>query len=213
MRLSLDGVWFRFAGWQGNYDTQPWSITLTFESELATLMRQQDEPFKWSRGKGTRLGFIHNLAVRAQNRDLSDRGILTFTTYSPDPFAKEDVAKIKDADRKKGLSKSAHLTIKGNAINAEQRRNLEISSPRPRSRTRPSGLPRDARRRDRRERLPGHPQLGRAPTTAASSKASSRAPTRSSRSATRRAWRTTSSSAARASRRAARSSSPRATPT
>jgi hypothetical protein len=127
MRLNLDGVWFRFAGAQGNYDAQPWSITLTFESELATLMRLVDDPFKWSRGKGTRLGFIHNLAVRAQNRDLSDRGILTFTTYSPDPFAKEDVAKVKDPDRKKGLSSSAHLTIKGNAINAEQRRNLTIS--------------------------------------------------------------------------------------
>jgi cell wall-associated NlpC family hydrolase len=113
MRLSLDGVWFRFAGASGNYDAQPWSITLTFEAELATLMRNQTGFIKTSRGANSRAQFIHRLASASAVQDLSDRGISTFGTYSPDPTHKEAVAKVKEEDRKKGLSSSAHLTIRG----------------------------------------------------------------------------------------------------
>lgn len=125
--LSLDGVFFRFAGVSFNYAIPPWTVTLTFEAELATLMRQQTKAVKSSRGKQTRLAFIRRLANTAQIGALSDRGVNTFGIFMPDVDHRDPVAKAQPATRQKGISPHAHLTIDGVQIDAEQRRNITIA--------------------------------------------------------------------------------------
>jgi hypothetical protein len=126
MRLSFDGVYFRFAGCQFNYDEPPWSSVLTFESEAATLMRLADKPMKSRRGQVTRALFIYNMAIAARGGAFSTDP-LEFQILSADPFQKQDIAKVKDDNRDKGISPQTHLTIKGLRITPEQRRNITIS--------------------------------------------------------------------------------------
>lgn len=133
-RLVLDGVYFRLAGASGNYDTTPWSITLTFEAEVATLMRLKHTPIKWRRGHttagiGTRAGFIRELAYRSDPLQPGLVGVLqSFVVFIPPGTDKKDpVAKPKEPDRSKGLHPNANLTIKGDPIDAHQRRNLTIA--------------------------------------------------------------------------------------
>jgi hypothetical protein len=79
----------------------------------------------------------------------------------PRPVPQGSVAKVKEEDRKKGLSSSAHLTIKGRTGSPRSSAATSRSrSPRPRSERERARLPVDARRRDRRERVQRDPQPG-----------------------------------------------------
>jgi cell wall-associated NlpC family hydrolase len=130
-RLTLDGIFFRLAGASGNYAAPPWSVTLTFESEVATFMRLADKPIKWRRGHttagiGTRAGFIRELAWKSQpgSFGLNPRLVVHIP---PGTDTTDPVAKPKEPNRSKGLHKNANLTIEGDPIDAEQRRQLSIA--------------------------------------------------------------------------------------
>lgn len=125
--LTLDGVFFRLAGVNFNYATPPWTITLTFESELASLMRQKTRAVKSSRNHMSRLAFISYLANLSQVSLTRDQGLAGFGIFTPDATKKDPVAKAQPAERKKGISASAHVTINGVQITADQRRNITIS--------------------------------------------------------------------------------------
>lgn len=125
-RLELDGVSFRFAGSEGRYDVAPFTHVLTFEDELATLMRVQTAALKVSRGQDTRAEFIGRLATVAVRR-ASVPFSRTGRFFSPQAGQKQTIKAPSTKGRVKGISPNKHLTVKGAPMDAEQRKNAEAA--------------------------------------------------------------------------------------
>lgn len=123
LRLDFDGVAFRFAGVSLRYDTPPWTVQLTLESELATIMRLADEALKTSRGAGSRIEFVRRMFTEAYKHSPWR----PHAFYGPATSGKDPIEKPDDADRNKGLSKSAKLTVKGVPMNSTQRKHATIA--------------------------------------------------------------------------------------
>lgn len=125
-RLTLDGISFMLAGSEGNYDSLPWSNTITFEDEMATIMRRRTEPIKVSRGQDTRAEFEGRLVQaslrRADtpfNKQIKDR------FFSPQASQKQAQEEPDEDGREKGFAKGKHLTVKGVKADSEQLAVLE----------------------------------------------------------------------------------------
>lgn len=135
MRLVLDGRFFRLAGVQGNYDEKPYSITLTFEDEIAALMRAVNEALSFPRNlprieaDGTRRGTTRSdfLGLMVAKAQVKSKIVINY--WSPEGGQKRRI-KTPDAvttgNRKKGLSNRT-LYIKGTRATATQRRNITIA--------------------------------------------------------------------------------------
>lgn len=125
-RMVIDGIAFRLVGVQPTYNASQRQIVLTFEDEIAVLLRKHHGPKRfrrgdWHKGADTRASVLWDLHVEA--------GVgARFMT--PDVFAKQpvkgssDVAQAKA--RKRGLANKGSLTIKGFRADATQLRFLEI---------------------------------------------------------------------------------------
>lgn len=121
-RLTLDGAFFRLAGVSGSYDAQQGSLTITFEDEIAAFMRQATDPIKSSRGIMTRAEAMHWAARRAMRR-----AHVHFGFFSPQEGQRQPIAAPDKEQAKKGIHRDKHFTIKGEAPNDEQRRNVETA--------------------------------------------------------------------------------------
>jgi cell wall-associated NlpC family hydrolase len=119
-RLELDGAFFRLAGVSGQYDSPPWTITLTFENEIAALMRHMTSPVKWSRGTVTRAEVIHILA----RRTMRAHGV-QFGYFSPQEGQRQPQAKPDTEQATKGIHPNKQLTVQGSPASREQRKNME----------------------------------------------------------------------------------------
>lgn len=128
-RLNLDGVSFMLAGSEGNYDSLPWSNTITFEDEMATIMRRRTEATKVSRGQDTRAEFNRRLVQAALRRaDVPFNKQIADRFFSPQAGQRQPQAEPdKEDGREKGFAKGKHLTVKGVPATAEQKRNMEIA--------------------------------------------------------------------------------------
>jgi hypothetical protein len=115
MRLVFDGVLWRLAGVSGFR-----VLTLTFEDEVASLVRRHTRAMTASRGEKTRAEFIGLAASKVKE--------IAVVYRSPEEQVRQNVDKPDDSAERKGLSHGAHLTIKGVPITAEQRRNVETRS-------------------------------------------------------------------------------------
>lgn len=127
-RLDLDGISFRLAGGGFDYDAATREVTLSFEDELAVIMRGETAPVKVSRGQDTRAEFngrlVRGALARASvpfSRSLADR------YFSPQAGQREPIAEPKDEGRTKGFAKGKRIRIKSAAADGEQRRNLTIA--------------------------------------------------------------------------------------
>jgi murein DD-endopeptidase MepM/ murein hydrolase activator NlpD len=122
-RLIYEGIYFRLAGYDISLDANGGTLTLTFEDEIASLMRHATKAIKSSRNTQTRAMFIHMLLGAAYRRRRF--GFVPFV--SPEEDARQKIAQPDLSSLKKGLSRKAHLTIKGIDIDAAQRSNLEAA--------------------------------------------------------------------------------------
>lgn len=123
-RLNLDGISFRLAGASFSYSFETRETMVIFEDELATLLRLRTESMKVSRGADTRAEFIGRLVSTAVKR-----GNLPFTSkgryFSPQAGQKQPIAEPDDEERKRGITKTSKVTVKGKFADAEQRGNME----------------------------------------------------------------------------------------
>lgn len=126
MRLTLDGIAYRLAGTAGVYDSDGGTITLTFEDEVAALMRRHKRVFALQRGPSSSIDgwsrgqFLLKLAWQIKETRIS--------VFSPEDSieqpVKGDTSKAKTKARKKGFAKGKKLTIDARDIDDEQRRQL-----------------------------------------------------------------------------------------
>jgi hypothetical protein len=131
-RVSLDGWFTRLAG----VSLAGTTLTLTFEDEIATLMRHRTEPVKSTRHTQgvaakygvTRASFIRDLMASATSRlrnQQGDRLQYSGRFFSPEQDIAQPTKKPeKSTVTQKGFEKNAKLTIKGVAADDTQKRHL-----------------------------------------------------------------------------------------
>jgi hypothetical protein len=124
-RITLDGISFRLAGGTFRYDSQTREVTLTFEDELATLMRLQTRAIKVSRGQETRAEFNGRLVQRAlAHADVPFTRALADRYFSPQAGQRSPIKEPDEEGRTKGFAKGKKLKIKTADATAEQKDNL-----------------------------------------------------------------------------------------
>lgn len=119
-RLNLDGVSFRLAGAGFTYSVDTRETRITFEDELATVMRLRDEALKVSRGSDTRaefLGRLVNGAVKRANLPFTTKG----RYFSPQAGQKQPIAEPKDEGREKGFAKGHAFKVKTATADSAQK--------------------------------------------------------------------------------------------
>lgn len=127
-RMVLDGIPFRLAGLSGVYNASQRQLTVTFEDELAALMRRKKAKKAkrftrgdWHKGHDTRSTVLWNLIVEA----LGDGSrFMTPELFDKQPV-KGDSDKAQAKARKKGLAGKSKLTIAGAKATGQQLANLE----------------------------------------------------------------------------------------
>jgi hypothetical protein len=112
MRLVFDGVLWRLAGVSGFR-----VLTLTFEDEVASLVRRHTRAMTASRGEKTRAEFIGLAASKVKE--------IAVVYRSPEEQVRQNVDKPDDSAERKGLAHGSHLTVKGAAATSAQRKNME----------------------------------------------------------------------------------------
>jgi hypothetical protein len=119
MRLTIGGRFYRLAGDSKAEGSDV--IVLSFEDEIASIMRRFKGPHKASRNDMSRLDFVVQLAKRSRRYEIAVR--------APEADVKQpikgDTAHERSKAREKGLAHWKRLTVKGVGIDREQRRNLE----------------------------------------------------------------------------------------
>jgi cell wall-associated NlpC family hydrolase len=124
-RLGLDGISFRLAGGGFTYDATTRNVTLTFEDEMATIMRLRTEAIKVSRGQDTRAEFNGTLVRRALARaEVPFTRALADRYFSPQAGQRQPITEPKDDGRTKGFAAGRHFKIKTADADSEQRRVL-----------------------------------------------------------------------------------------
>jgi hypothetical protein len=129
-RLVLDGVAFRLAGVSTNYGPGANKITLTFEDELATLMRHKKGPrrYRRQRSRNDHFGYTRAEAIESLINDSvgSTIAYLTPALSRFEPVKGQD-AKAKRKERQKGLAHWRRLRMQNVTITPAQKRNVEIA--------------------------------------------------------------------------------------
>lgn len=120
VELVLDGIQFRLAGVSGNYG-QTNTITVTFEDKAASLLRRHKRARSFSRGTNTRAEVFAALCREVKAWKV----IFDIPEISTRQPIKGDSAKARSKERKKGLDRSAHLTVKSDRATSEQLDNME----------------------------------------------------------------------------------------
>jgi hypothetical protein len=125
-RLVLDGARFRLAGAEGDQDEDGQQLTLTFEDEVWSLLRQHKGPMKAARanqnGNGgvTRAQFIARMV-----REVHPRPAYVIPELSDAQPIKGNMPEQRRKRREKGFAPGSKLTIKGVRADSDQKRILE----------------------------------------------------------------------------------------
>jgi hypothetical protein len=123
MRLSLDGIGYRLAGVSGSYDATTGTLTLTFEDEVASLLRRHKKVMTLRRSLRSRGVFIDRLT-----RTVKEINIRTFI---PESMIVQRVKNSSDQGRekarKKGFAPGKKLTIGAIEITPQQKREIVTS--------------------------------------------------------------------------------------
>jgi hypothetical protein len=125
-RLTLDGARFRLAGAEGDQDEDGQQLTLTFEDEVWSLLRQHKGPMKAARanqnGNGgvTRAQFVARMV-----REVHPRPAYVIPEFSEPQRIKGNLPKQRRERREKGLAPGSHLTAKGQRLDEGQKRVVE----------------------------------------------------------------------------------------
>jgi hypothetical protein len=125
-RLTVDSWFTRLAGVHVNLNASQRQVVLTFEDEIATLMRNQTKAYKSRRENAkpnspgsTRAQFIGQLL------DISSEPVGFVRYFSPESSARQPVKEVdEDPARQKGFAANARLPIKGQNADADQRKHL-----------------------------------------------------------------------------------------
>ena len=118
-QLVFDGWFTRLAGVHGTYGATGGVLELTFEDEVATLMRLQSAPMKSSRGGRTRAQFIGMLLNVARRQTGYGR------YFSPEASVRQHIKRPDDPTRDRGIHPDAHLNVKGREATRDQKRLME----------------------------------------------------------------------------------------
>jgi hypothetical protein len=123
-RLTFDGISFRLAGGDFNYDPTTYQVTLGLEDELAVLMRLQNDAVKVSRGQDTRAEFNRTLVRKTLARaDVPFTRTIGDRYFSPQAGQREPIAEPKDDDgRTKGFAKGSGSRSRPRTPTASRRR-------------------------------------------------------------------------------------------
>jgi cell wall-associated NlpC family hydrolase len=133
-RLTLDGWFTRLAGYDFNIAARGTTLELTFEDEIAWLMRRQRAAIVSSRSsKGHPGGEMTRAEFIAMLLQISTKKQVGYVHYfSPEQSVQQQVrkpSKTENQNLEKGFADGEvkHLTIQAAPINSGQRRNLTIA--------------------------------------------------------------------------------------
>jgi cell wall-associated NlpC family hydrolase len=122
MRLTFDGISFRLAGGGFRYNPTTYEVTLSFEDELAVLMRGQHAAVKVSRGQDTRAEFNRTLVRRTLARaDVRFSRAINDRYFSPQAGQRETIKEPDEDGRTKGFAKGKRFKIKTEYADSEQK--------------------------------------------------------------------------------------------